>query len=76
MTYYWSNGSIDHSITVGTTGIGFDLKTIWVQVENEEGCMSTDTIRVMFDFAQCTGVSEFDRRYIYLPLPQSDNRKS
>lgn len=58
MTYYWSNGSVGNSITVGTTGIGFDLKKIWVQVQNSEGCIGTDTILVSFDFAECTGVSE------------------
>jgi hypothetical protein len=68
MSYYWSNGSIDQSITIGTTGIGFDLKTIWVEVENEDGCVGTDTIRVFFDFAQCNGLVEGDdlsRFYIY-----------
>jgi hypothetical protein len=60
MSYYWSNGSIDQSITVGTTGIGFDLKTIWVEVENEDGCVGTDTIRVFFDFAQCSGIGDID----------------
>jgi len=60
MSFYWSNGSEEQSITVGTTGIGFDLKTVWVEVENEDGCKSTDTIQVIFDFAQCTGVDEID----------------
>jgi hypothetical protein len=73
MSYYWSNGSIEESITIGTTGIGFDLKTIWVEVENEDGCVGTDTIRVVFDFAQCFGVDENDnedRFYVY-PNPTS-----
>jgi hypothetical protein len=73
MTFYWSNGSVDPSITVGTTGIGFDLKTIWVQVENEYGCISTDTIRVMFDFAQCSGVEDYyENTHVFLyPNPTS-----
>jgi hypothetical protein len=67
MNYYWSNGSIDDSITVGTTGIGFDMKTIWVQVENSDGCIATDTIRIIFDFAQCTGIPEnYSDTYVYL----------
>lgn len=73
LSYYWSNGSIGQTITIGTTGIGFDLKTIWVEVENEEGCVGTDTIRVIFDFAQCFGVDEAsndDHFYIY-PNPTS-----
>jgi hypothetical protein len=60
MSYYWSNGSIEPSILVGTTGIGFDVKTVWVQVENADGCIGTDTIHVIFDFAECTGVEEND----------------
>ncbi len=67
MSYYWSNGSIDDSITVGTTGIGFDMKTIWLQVENADGCMATDTINITFDFAQCSGISEnYSDTYVYL----------
>jgi len=62
MSYYWSNGSVEPSIVVGTTGIGFDLKTIWVRVENEDGCMNTDTIRIVFDFAECTGVDELQNK--------------
>jgi hypothetical protein len=61
MNYYWSNGSIEQSILVGTTGIGFDFKTIWVRVENDDGCMSTDTIKIVFDFAECSGVEEHDQ---------------
>jgi len=67
MTFYWSNGSVEPSISIGTTGIGFDIKKIWVQVENAYGCVSTDTIRVIFDFAECSGVGENeDDIYFYL----------
>lgn len=67
MTYYWSNGSDESSISIGTTGIGFDIKKIWVRVENEQGCMGTDTIQVSFDFAQCSGVNEkMDGAYVYI----------
>jgi hypothetical protein len=58
MIYYWSNGSDAPSISVGSTGIGYDSKSIWLRVENEDGCTATDTIRVVFDFAQCSGVKE------------------
>ncbi len=73
MSYYWSNGSVDSSIIVGTTGIGFDLKTIWVEVENEDGSVGTDTVRIFFDFSQCSGIGEDDdnmRLYVY-PNPTS-----
>ena len=58
MSYYWSNGSTESEIHIGTTGIGFDIKKIWVEVENQHGCVSTDTIQVIFDFSQCFGVEE------------------
>lgn len=67
MSYYWSNGSVEPSISVGTTGIGFDLKTIWLEVENADGCIGTDTIRIIFDFAQCSGVDDNEKNFdIYL----------
>jgi len=58
MTYYWSNGSTEESIQIGTTGIGFDAKKIWLEVENEHGCKIVDTIMVYFDFANCFGIGE------------------
>lgn len=58
MTYYWSNGSIDSSITIGTTGIGFDVQTLEVSVTNQDGCTSIDDIQVTFDFAACSGIDE------------------
>lgn len=58
MTYYWSNGSDQPSINIGSTGIGYDAKTIWLRVENEQGCSGADTIHIVFDFAQCSGVKE------------------
>jgi hypothetical protein len=58
MSYYWSNGSIESSIVLGTTGIGFDLRTVWVQVKNADGCVATDTINIVFDFSECSGVDE------------------
>jgi hypothetical protein len=71
VSYYWSNGSVDGSVTVGTTGIGFDIKELWLEVENEHGCSYTDTIRVIFDFSQCFGVAEHGRdiRLLIYPNP-------
>lgn len=73
--YYWSNGSIDQSVMVVTTGIGFDIKTIWVEVENADGCMNTDTIRVIFDFATCTGIEENDAETNVMIYPNPSDGK-
>jgi hypothetical protein len=58
MEYYWSNGSTGQFVTIGTTGIGFDSKMIWVEVTNGDGCMSADSIMIFFDFSECSGVEE------------------
>ena len=57
-TYIWSNGSTEKSVLVGTTGIGFDIKTYTVTVTSPEGCSSTDERTIIFDFAACTGIDE------------------
>jgi hypothetical protein len=56
--YYWSNGSVDSSITVGTTGIGFEIRTLELTITNAEGCTFSDTVTVIFDFAECSGTNE------------------
>lgn len=56
--YYWSNGSTEQAIQVGTTGIGFDVKKVWVTVENEFDCAASDTVYIYFDFANCFGIDE------------------
>jgi hypothetical protein len=58
MSYYWSNGSIEPSITIATTGIGFDIKQLSLEVTNADGCTSTDEITVIFDFSECSGLDE------------------
>ena len=56
--YLWSNGSIERTIKVGTTGIGFDMKTFSVVVTDQSGCFAEDEITVIFDFAACSGINE------------------
>jgi hypothetical protein len=75
MNYYWSNGSVEPSILVGTTGIGFDFKTIWVRVENDDGCISTDTIKIVFDFSECTGVEDYEQESTITLFPNPTNGK-
>ena len=57
--YYWSNGSINPSVKVSTTGIGFNIKTISLKITNPNGCDYTDSITVIFDFAACFGIDEY-----------------
>ncbi|MCK5838442.1 MAG: T9SS type A sorting domain-containing protein [Bacteroidales bacterium] len=57
----WDNHSPDEAFQVSTTGIGFDMQTHWVRVENDEtGCYDTAFITVVFSFAECTGIPSLD----------------
>lgn len=56
--YYWTNGSVNKTIDVISTGIGFDVQTYAVRVINEFACVDSATINVIFTFAACTGLDE------------------
>jgi len=56
--YLWSNGSTERTLHVGTTGIGFDMRTFWVTVTSPKGCITTDQRTLTFDFAACNGIDE------------------
>jgi hypothetical protein len=58
-TYYWSNGSTEPAIRLATTGIGFSVRTIDLTITNEEGCANTSSVTVIFDFAACFGIEEY-----------------
>jgi hypothetical protein len=58
-TYYWSNGSTEQSVHIATTGIGYSIKTVRLNVTNSEGCQYADSVTVIFDFAACFGVNEY-----------------
>jgi len=57
--YVWSNGSAERTISVTTTGIGFDMQTYSVTVTNPTtGCQSGDTVSIVFDFSACNAIDE------------------
>jgi hypothetical protein len=74
-SYQWSNGSSGQQIRIGSTGIGFDIKTFSVLVTNQAGCIGEDEITVVFDFGACSGVNDFveDPFVILFPNPGSGN---
>ena len=43
---------------MSTIGIGYDMQTHSVTVTDPEGCESSLSINIAFDFAACTGVEE------------------
>jgi hypothetical protein len=74
MDYYWSNGTIGNSISVASTGIGFDVKQIWVEVTNADNCVGVDTVTVTFDFSQCFGVGEEDGGIGFILYPNPSQK--
>jgi hypothetical protein len=60
-SYIWHNGSTSRMISVGTTGIGYESKSINVTVTSPEGCTATGHRTVYFDFTACTGIGDIDK---------------
>jgi len=65
-SYLWSNGATTRTIYVGTTGIGYDVQTYSVEVTNENGCISSGTINVIYSFAACVGIDDLSKPRIQL----------
>jgi Secretion system C-terminal sorting domain len=61
-TYLWSDGENTQTIELVSTGIGYEVQQYEVQVTNEHGCISTDSISVHFSFSACTGISETQKK--------------
>jgi hypothetical protein len=59
-TYYWSNGSTAPEFHLASTGIGFSVRTVNLRITNIEGCMHEDSVTVVFDFAACFGLEEYE----------------
>ncbi len=53
-TYLWSNGSTLPSLSVDSSGTGLGTENIFVVVENNSGCINSDTIQLTFTL--CTGI--------------------
>jgi hypothetical protein len=76
-SYLWSNGSVEDQITVGVTGIGFDLQNYSLTTTNEQGCFFTKSIQVIFDFSYCFGIAEenVDKNVRIIPNPNNGKFK-
>lgn len=75
-TYLWSNGSIEQSILLATSGISFDMQQYNVVVTiPETGCSNTANITASFTFSNCSyGIEEIkaDNRLKVYPNPSGD----
>jgi len=75
-TYLWSNGSVEQTIQIMTSGISFDLQQYNVIVTNPAtGCVNTGEVTAYFTFTNCSygiGENEGDERFDLYPNPSSD----
>lgn len=55
-TYLWSNGSSERTFSLGSTGIGYESKTLSVIVTSPDGCIAERQRTVTFDFIACSGI--------------------
>jgi hypothetical protein len=56
--YLWSNGSTEDHLKVGSTGIGYDVKTFTLTTTSPNGCQYSQDITIIFDFGSCFGTEE------------------
>lgn len=74
-TYLWSNGSTEQKVSVGTSGISYDVQEHHVIVTNPSiGCSSDTTIIVHFSFTDCSyGIdgSDLKEKIQIFPNPSS-----
>jgi hypothetical protein len=73
--YLWSNGSVADHITVGSTGIGFNVNNYTLTTTSPNGCTYSDNIQVVFDFSYCFGINETNANYSLKIIPNPTNGK-
>jgi hypothetical protein len=75
-TYLWSNGSVEQTIGIQTSGLGFDLQEYNVTVTNPAtGCANNAGISVYFTFQNCSyGIDDedFSNHLKVYPNPSGD----
>lgn len=75
-TYLWSNGSVEQSIDIQTSGLSFDLQEYEVTVTNPAtGCHENGNITAYFTFQNCSyGIDDedFNNRLQVYPNPSGD----
>ena len=54
--FMWSTGETTQTIELDTVGFGYGEREVFVDVTNENGCMSSDTINI--EFVNCTAIEE------------------
>ncbi len=62
--YLWSTGETTQTIQLDTTGFGYGVQNVSVEVTSQYGCINTAEVNV--EFINCTGIEEFNNETISL----------
>jgi len=57
-TYLWTTGDTTREIWASTTGVGFSIQTFGVTVTNQNDCIDSDELTVIFDWSACVGMDD------------------
>jgi len=66
ITYEWTKKTMPHwfsndqSIEVSNPGMGTYVETYYLKVTNNNNCISTDSLNVLWDFNGCNGINEYN----------------
>jgi len=69
--YLWSTGEISQTITVDSTGIGFDIINVIVQVTDTLLCSGTNSINITFQ--NCVGMNDVDKNIFTIAVYPNPN---
>ncbi len=56
--YEWSNGATSRTITITSAGLSTEVQTYQVRVTNQNQCMDSALINVIFSFNACVGIHD------------------
>ncbi|HNS16634.1 MAG TPA: PKD domain-containing protein [Bacteroidales bacterium] len=77
VVYLWSNGSIDDTLQVQTTGVGVEVQTYWVRTELvKTGCVNSDTVTLVFTYDACVGIGEVEDHAAFMLFPNPAVRQT
>ena len=69
--FMWSTGETTQTIELDTVGFGYGEREVFVDVTNENGCMSSDTINI--EFVNCTAIEELENTVDVTVYPNPSN---
>lgn len=73
--YLWTNGAETRTINIEASGIGFEVQTYKVYVTNQNGCLDSASINVIFSFSACTGIGDQESEAGFNIFPNPNDGK-